>query len=151
MATSSPDLHAIAEAAGVSKTTVSDALHGRGRVAESTRRKVLEVAQHLGYRPNRIARSLRTRRTATLGVVVSSLSGSFVARVSDSIEEAARERGYSLLLACSQEDPAREQRAVELFLEKGADGLIVMPSSPGANRDYYSAPGSMYYDLCAWR
>ncbi len=138
MAIGGPDLLAIAEAAGVSKTTVSDALRGRGRVAEATRRKVLAVAQELSYRPNRVARSLRTHRTATLGVVVSRLSGSFVARVSDSLEEAAREHGYSLLLACAQQNPQRERLAVELFLEQGADGLIVMPCcSSRTNRDYY--------------
>src|SRR5689334_2092104 len=102
----------IAAQVGVSKTTVYRALQNTGRISPATRQQILDVAIQLGYRPNRLARSLRSRRTATLGVVVTSISGSFYAYILESITQAAAQEEYSLLLACSYSSAVREREQV---------------------------------------
>ncbi len=128
----------IAQLSGVSKTTVHRALHNTGRISPQTRQHILDVAEQLGYRPNRLARSLRAHQTATLGVIVTNISGSFYAYIVESIERAAQQNRYSILLACSYRDPDREHDLVELLLEKQVDGLILSTADPHANSDYYT-------------
>lgn len=130
-------MDAIAAAAGVSKTTVHRALRNASRISPTTRQRILDVADRLGYRPNRLAQSLRARRSGTFGVVVLGITGSFYANVLDGLESAAQEQKHSILLACSHEQPRREKELIELFLEKQVDGIIVAPADPEENRDYY--------------
>ena len=128
---------AIAREAGVSTSTVSRALSGQGRLSEVTRRKVLDTAQSLGYRPNLLASSLRSQRTATLGVVVPDLVSPFFAHVLQGIECAAQEKGYSLLLSCSSVLPEKERDLVDLLLQKAVDGLLLFPAQAAVNRGFY--------------
>jgi LacI family transcriptional regulator len=130
-------MDAIAAAAGVSKTTVHRALRNASRISPATRQRILDVASRMGYRPNRLAQSLRARRSGTFGVVVLGITGSFYANVLDGLESAAQERKHSILLACSHEQPQREKELIELFLEKQVDGIIVAPADPEENRDYF--------------
>lgn len=130
-------MDAIAAVAGVSKTTVHRALRNANRISPATRQRVLDAANRLGYRPNRLAQSLRARRSSTFGVVVLGITGSFYANVLDGLESAAQERKHSILLACSHEQPQREKELIELFLEKQVDGIIVAPADPEENRAYY--------------
>ncbi|MCS6831149.1 MAG: LacI family DNA-binding transcriptional regulator [Armatimonadota bacterium] len=132
------DITTIARELGVSTTTVHRALNNNGRVSETTRQRVLETAQRLGYRPNQIARGLRSRRTCTLGVIVTGISSTFYAHILDGIESAAREAGYSILLGCSHDDPEKERQQIELLLEKQVDGLILAPAIPSVSASYYS-------------
>ena len=94
-----PTIIDIAERAGVSKSLVSLVLRGSPRVSETSRRVVLEAAAALGYRPNAMARSLVSRCTNVLGVVLSDLHNTFFAEVLDGIDGRAREEGYRTLLA----------------------------------------------------
>ncbi len=128
----------LARELSISTTTVHRALHNNGRVSEATRQRVIEAAQRLGYRPNQIARGLRSRRTCTLGVVVTGISSTFYARIVDGIENAAREAGYSILLGCSHDDPEKEHQQIELLLEKQVDGLILAPANPSTSAPYYT-------------
>ncbi|MDW8104958.1 MAG: LacI family DNA-binding transcriptional regulator [Armatimonadota bacterium] len=131
------DIAYIARELGVSVSTVHRALHNTGRISEATRQRVLETAQRLGYRPNLVARALRSQNTRTLGVVVTGISSSFYARMLDGIESAAREAGYSVLLASSHDDAGREQEQIEVLLEKQAEALLVAPASPRQSAEYY--------------
>ena len=137
MASSPCGLKAIAAAAGVSHATVYRALNGKRHIAEATRRHVLQVAEQLGYHPNRLARSLRTSRSFTLGLVLRTVNSSFHAELLENIEEAARAQGFDILLACSQGDPERERDLVQLFREKAADGVIVAPEGAAHNLSFY--------------
>jgi LacI family transcriptional regulator len=132
-----PDMDAIAQKLGVSKTTVHYALRNTGRVGDAMRKRVLAVAAELGYRPNQVASSLRSRRSSTVGVVVVSLTSSFHAHVLEGIDAVAQEEKHGILLACSYGNAAKERSELELFLEKGVDGLILVPADPEENRDYY--------------
>ncbi len=120
----------IAARVGVSVTTVHFALRNTGRTSEATRQKVLRAARDLGYRPNRLARGLRTKQSSTLGVVVPGLKNSWVAHVVEGIQSAAGEGDYGVLLACSYGDQAQERAALEVLLERAVDGLIILPTDP---------------------
>jgi LacI family transcriptional regulator len=134
----SVDMDVLAERLGVSKTTVHYALHNSGRISEPMRKRVLDLAKKLNYRPNLLARGLRSKRTAMIGVVAAHLSTSFHAKLVEAIEDAARVCGRSILLACSYANAQREREAVELLLDKGVDGLIVAPAESGpASADFY--------------
>jgi DNA-binding LacI/PurR family transcriptional regulator len=93
---------------------------------------IRQIAEREGYRPSAAARSLVTRRTNTIGVVVTNISDPFVAGVVSGIEDAAEERGYSVFLANSNAEPEREKRVVRSFEERRVDGIIVTSSRVGA-------------------
>lgn len=121
----------IAKVAGVSHSTVSRALSGSPLVKEETRRRVLRLAEEMGYSPSAIARGLVTKRTRTFGLVVTSIADPFVAEIVRGIEETALDHGYSLILCQSQAEPQREMAAVRMLREKRVDAIIVTASRVG--------------------
>jgi len=132
------DMDAIAARMGVSKTTVHYALRNTGRVSAAMRKKILKVAEEVGYRPNALARSLRIRKTHTVGVVLNSLNSTFQAHLLEGIDGMAQTHGYAMILSCTNGLAEKEKSLIEMLLEKGVDGLIVAPADPEANREYYT-------------
>ncbi|HKA17797.1 MAG TPA: LacI family DNA-binding transcriptional regulator [Blastocatellia bacterium] len=122
----------IARAAKVSHSTVSRALHNSPLVSHETAQRIREIAREKGYRPSAIARSLVTRRTKTIGVVVTRIADPFIAEVVNGIEEVANDHGYSVFLANSNADPDREVKVVHSFHERRVDGILVTASRVGA-------------------
>jgi DNA-binding LacI/PurR family transcriptional regulator len=122
----------IARTANVSHSTVSRALRNSPLVNAETGALIRRIALEKGYTVSAVARSLVTRRTNTIGVVVTSIADPFVGEVVGGIEEFALAHGYSLLLATCHADPAREVRAVESFQERRVDGVLVTSSRVGA-------------------
>lgn len=118
----------VARAAGVSTATVSRALSGPAAVSDGTRARVLASVQALGYRPNAIARSLRTDSTQTLGLVISDVLNPFFTELARAVEDEARRLGYSLILGNADEDVARQDTYIELLLNRRVDGLLVTPA-----------------------
>jgi len=121
----------IAEAAGVSHTTVSRALHGRGRMRADTRAHIQALAEQMGYTPDVRARSLVSGETRTIGVVVTTIADPFVVQIVDGIEAVAQAAGYSLFLSASHSDPERELAVVETFHQRRVDAVIVTASRVG--------------------
>ena len=121
----------IAEVVGVSHSTVSRALHGRGRMSDETRRQILETAKELGYTPDARARSLVQGTTRTVGVVVTSIADPFVIDIVAGIEDVTQKAGYSVFLSASHKDPVREMAVVETFRERRVDAVIVTASRVG--------------------
>jgi len=115
----------IADRLGVSAMTVSRALRGSREVSSRTRKRVLRCAEELGYKPNRWARSLVTRKTSMIGVVVPDISHSFFAEVTRGIEEVLSKAGYNVLLCDSCLDPEKEKAEIEMLISSMVDGLIV--------------------------
>jgi DNA-binding LacI/PurR family transcriptional regulator len=122
----------IARAANVSHSTVSRALRNSPLVNAETRALIQKIAEETGYTVSAVARSLVTRRTNTIGVVVTTLADPFAGEVVSGIEEFALRREYSIILACGHSDPDLELRAVHSLRERRVDGILVMASRIGA-------------------
>src|ERR1041385_32547 len=122
----------VARLAGVSHSTVSRALRNSPRVNTETIEKIRRIAAESGYRTSAVGRSLATRRTNTIGVVVTTITDAFAAEVVSGIEEAAAARDYSIFLANSGADPDREIRVVHTLEERRVDGIVVTASRVGA-------------------
>ncbi len=123
-------LQDIADATRTSVSTVSRVLAGgemARRISAATRQRVTEAAQRLGYRPNLVARSLRTRRTHTVGLLVSDIANPWFGQLASLIEQSLHRHGYSLILGNSGEDPEVEKTYLRLMPQRGIDGLIVVP------------------------
>lgn len=118
----------IAKAAGVSPSTVSRALSDHPRISTETKVRIHGLAEEMGYTPSLLARSLVTRDTATIGVVITSVSDPFLAHLVTSIEEVAQEQGYSVLMSSSYLDPDRELEVVGAFHGRRTRGIIVIGS-----------------------
>jgi LacI family transcriptional regulator len=134
-------IRSVADAAGVSMSTVSNVLSGRHeQMAPETRERVLAAIARLNYQPNHVARSLVTKKTATIGLIMSEVTNSLYPPVTVGAEEACREAGYGLLLA-NAEDAAGEQRAIALMRAKQVDALIVFAVSllDADSEDLYAA------------
>ena len=126
----SPTLVDIARETKTSVSTVSRVLSGgamANRISKATRDRVKEVAARLGYRPNLLARSLRTRKTYTIALLVSDIANPFFGQIGSMIERGLARHGYSLMLCNSAEDPKREADYLALVTQKGIDGLILVP------------------------
>ena len=120
----------IAAAVGVSVATVSNVLNERTNVGAVTRRKVLEVARRLGYRPNRAAQAMRTGRTRTLGLVLPDLTNPFFPELAQAVENKARSLGLVVCLIDSQSSVHSESDGVSLLLQHAVDGIIWCPLGP---------------------
>lgn len=117
----------IAARAGVSMMTVSKVLRDAPDISAGTKSRVRRLAAEMGYVPDTLAQSLRTRTTKLLGLVVSSASNPMAARNIAVAQERAVELGYDLLLAQTSSDEAREETALRRMLARRVDGLIVAP------------------------
>src|SRR5689334_2180916 len=104
-----PTIKEVAELAGVAIGTVSHVINGSVPVSDTLRRKVQAAIRELDYHPNHVARSLKTSRTRTLGIIVPDMTISFYPQIIRGAEYAAREREYALIAANSDESAARQK------------------------------------------
>jgi LacI family transcriptional regulator len=122
---SPPSLRDIAKHAGVSVNTVSRALTGKPDVNAQTKARVQELAKELGYMPNLLARSLLRGRSSLIGLVVTDCTNPFYAGLIGAAEDALSRKGYALLLATSNENPGKEDRALTILQEHRVDGILL--------------------------
>lgn len=118
----------IAQALGVSRTLVSMVLNGQGNqhgISPITQAKVKAKAKELNYKPNSIARGLRTGKSNTIGLIVTDISNSFYATIARQIEENLRKLGYHLIFCSSDERPEREEELIQMLRGRQVDGLIL--------------------------
>jgi LacI family transcriptional regulator len=118
----------VATASGVSAMTVSRVLNDKGGIRPETRARVEAAIEKLGYRPSKVARSLITNKTQTLGMVVPDIGNPFYPEIVAGAEEAAWQAGYSLMLCNTNESPEREARVLEMLEGARADGVILASS-----------------------
>ncbi|RLD02990.1 MAG: LacI family transcriptional regulator [Chloroflexota bacterium] len=118
----------VAARAGVSTATVSRALRQSDSVLPATRQRVEEAARALRYRPSGVARSLKLRRTSTIGLIVTDIENPYFPQIISAVEDAAREHGHSVLLADGRRDPEREIESLDLLGDREVDGLIIASS-----------------------
>ncbi len=127
-ASRTPSIYEVARAAEVSVATVSRALNGKGPVRAETLQRVRDAVARLGYVPHSAARSLSTRRTMSIGVLLPDMHGEFFSELVRGIDLAARTAGYHLLVSGSHSD-ATETAALLQTLHGRVDGLVLM--TPG--------------------
>jgi LacI family transcriptional regulator len=119
-----PTIGDVADAAGVSISTVSRVVRQHADVKQETREKILGVIETLGYRPSPVARALVAGRSRTVGLLVSDIANPFYPELAKAIEHEARKFGYVLVI-CNTEDNVREaKRYVQRLLGQGIDGII---------------------------
>jgi DNA-binding LacI/PurR family transcriptional regulator len=118
----------VARHAGTSVSTVSRVLSGKLPVASDKREAVLRSVAELNYRPNLLARSLKTRATQSLGLLINDILNPFYGALAKGVEDYASAAGYALMLCNTNEDPAREQAYLQMLRDKGIDGVIVAPT-----------------------
>ena len=127
-----PSIKDIARLARVSHPTVSRALRNSPLVNPLTILRIRKIAEEAGYRASAVARGLVTKRTLTIGLVITTVADPFTSEVVSGIEQTASEQGYSVFLADSNADPERERRIVQSFAERRVDGIIITSSRVGA-------------------
>ena len=123
-----PTMRDVAKATGFSVNTVSRALSDKPDVNEETRKTIVEAATKMGYRPNKLARSLRSKKTHTIGVIVADIANPYFGALVKGVEKEARKRHYSVILLNTDEDYERESEAIQVVLEERVDGIIISPT-----------------------
>jgi DNA-binding LacI/PurR family transcriptional regulator len=118
----------IAEAAGVSTATVSRVLSGKQNVRPEVKSKVLEVVHRFNYSPNRAARSLRSKKSSMIGLIVADIQNPFFASVCRAVEDVAQAHNFSIILCNTDENPKKEQLYLELMHNENAAGVIISPT-----------------------
>jgi LacI family transcriptional regulator len=116
----------VARRARVAKSTASRAISNPGRVSEKTAARVLKAAADLRYVSHGVARALTTRSTLTVGAVIPTLDNAIYAVSTHSLERQLQKAGYMLLVACHEFDLDAELRALEAFLSRGVDALVLV-------------------------
>ncbi|MEZ4656256.1 MAG: LacI family DNA-binding transcriptional regulator [Caldilineaceae bacterium] len=119
----------VARQAGVSIATVSRVLANKPHVSAKTRQQVLDAVDALGYRPSRAARSLRSKQTKTLGLIISDIQNPFFIAIVRAVEDVAYQYDYTVVLCNSDEDPAKEALYVELMVAENMAGVIISPTA----------------------
>jgi LacI family transcriptional regulator len=114
----------VARAAGVSISTVSNALNNSRYVKKETKEKILKIAENLNYTPNIIARGLKTKSTRTIAIIVPDISNQFFAQVIRGAEEVGRQRKYNVLLTCTYYNVLEEKKSIEILRKQFVDGFL---------------------------
>ncbi|GAA4314745.1 LacI family DNA-binding transcriptional regulator [Mucilaginibacter gynuensis] len=127
----------IASALHLSKTTVSFILNGRAeekRISDKVVKRVLAYVEEVGYRPNSLAKSLRTGKSNTIGLMVEDISGPFFASIARLIEDRAYENGYKIIYCSTDNNTAKTHDLIGMFRDRHVDGYIIAPP-PGIEND----------------
>jgi LacI family transcriptional regulator len=133
----------VADAAGVSTATVSHVINKTRFVNEDIKQKVYVAIERLDYHPNSIARSLRSRQTRIVGVIIPNIRSLFYGQMTDGIEETLRENGYQIILANSHDNIDKEQEIIRTYKSLRVDGILMCPAV-GPHEYLFSAiPTSM--------
>lgn len=121
----------IAKELGISSTTVSFVLNGKAkekRISESLAIKVLDFVEQVGYKPNELAKSLRTGKTKIIGLIIEDISNAFFANIARYIEYAAYGKGYRIIYCSTDNNPQKALELIQMFRDQHVDGFIITPT-----------------------
>lgn len=121
---------------GTSPSTVSRVLTGSAVVSPEKRDAVQDAIRRLNYRPSHIARSLKTRVTYSVGLLLNDITNPFYSAIARGVEDEAHRQGYSLILCNTSEDPERERLYLEVLQDKHVDGIILGSTDASPDRLY---------------
>lgn len=132
-----PSIKDIAKKAQVSITTVSFILNGKAekmRISKEVTKRVEDIIQELGFKPNQVARSLRTGNTKTIGLIVEDISNPFFSAIARRIEDKAYKKGYKISYSSTENNPVKARELIEMFKSRKVDAYIIAPV-PGIEED----------------
>ncbi len=127
----------IANEAGVSTTTVSFVLNGKAkekRISEDLKNQIMGIATKLNYRPNQIARGLRTGQTHTLGLIIEDISNPFFANLAKVVEDEADKFGYTVMFCSTENNETKASSLINMLKHRQMDGFLITPT-PGMEKD----------------
>lgn len=127
-------IYDIAKKANVSPMTVSRVINNSGKISEATRQKVEKVIEELNYIPNSAARSLISKESKILSLLITDITNPFFTRVARGAEDKARQLGYRLLLSNSDENLEKESEYVTMLISTGVDGVLFAPAGDGSKK-----------------
>ena len=121
-------IHDVAQRAGVSPITVSRVINHSGYASQDTRERVEAAVAELGYVPNRLARSLRSKRTHTLALVITDITNPFFTTVARGVEDTASDAGYTVIFCNTDESESEEKKYLQVLLQQQVDGVLLVPA-----------------------
>lgn len=125
----------IAELASVSTATVSKVLSGKDQyISEPTRQRILEIVDEEGYIPNGIAKSLKMKKTKTIGIIMPDVMNLFFSELARGAEDAAEKKGYSVILCNTDNKESKEEKYLNVLQEKMVDGIIMTSAERSINK-----------------
>src|SRR5271157_6393712 len=127
----------IARDLNVSVVTVSKVLRHQGSISLATRNRVLQRAKELNYQMNWVARSLVTRRTYTIGLLLPDFTHPFFAEIARAVAQTVRPHGYHVIISYFEEDPELELSEADSLLARQVDGLIIASAQPAHCLDLF--------------
>ena len=133
----SPTIQDVARLAGVAPITVSRVINRSGYISQETRERVETAIAELDYVPNTLARSLRSRRTLTLALVLTDITNPFFTSVARGVEDTASDAGFTVIFCNTDENEAEEQKYLQVLLQKKVDGMLLVPARSTAKSVEY--------------
>lgn len=130
----------IALKAGVSAALVSYVLNGKdrkNRVRKEKANQILQIAKELNYEPNHLAKSLRSGKSFTIGLVIADICNPFFANIARIVENQARQHGYTVIYGSSDEDPAKSMELIKVLMSRRVDGFIVVSTENSEKQVYH--------------
>lgn len=129
-----PTIHDVAKRAGVAPMTVSRVINNGSYVSEQTRQRVEEAIAELGYIPNSLGSSLRSKRTKTLALVLTDITNPFWTTMARGVEDTANKQGYHVVIGNTDASPAKQDEYLKMLSQKQVDGFLIVPvlNSSGA-------------------
>lgn len=125
----------VAKLCGVSKTTISRCINGHYEyMSEETRKKIQDTIKKLHYRPNNIARSLKSNKSSLIGVIIADITSPFSSILVKGIGDVCKENGYQVIIANTDNDPVKEKDYIHSLIDDRVEGMII--NSTGKNSDY---------------
>lgn len=124
-----PTIHDVAKKAGVAPITVSRVVNNSGYASEEVRAKVNSAIEELGYVPNIIARSLRSKRTNTIALVFTDITNPFFNILARGVEDAAFAAGFNVIICNTDESQEQEDNYIRLLIQKQVDGILLVPAN----------------------
>jgi len=121
-------IHDVAKRAGVSPITVSRVINHSGYASQETRARVEAAIVELGYVPNRLARSLRSKRTNTLALVLTDVTNPFFTTLARGVEDTASDAGYTVIFCNTDESETEEKKYLQVVLQQQVDGILLVPA-----------------------
>jgi LacI family transcriptional regulator len=123
-----PTIRDVAKLAGVAPITASRVISNSGYASDEVRQRVTQAAEQLGYVPNYLARSLRSKRTHTLALVLTDITNPFWTTVARGVEDAASEKGYNVIFCNTDESASKQDSYLEAMIQKQVDGILLVPA-----------------------